>query len=99
MLGLEEQRPEGHAGFQLYLLSLVNQARLVPFLRQRHVFRSKKKKKIRSVANQQEAEYYRAWKTPRKDLQTWLAIKAGSPRTPPSLGVQFQGLGEEKVDS
>ena len=43
MLGLEEQRPEGHAGFQLSFLSLVNQASLVPFLRQRHIFRSKKK--------------------------------------------------------
>ena len=60
-------------------------------------------KKICSVANQQEAEYCRAWKVSRKDLQTWLAIKAGSlggsPRTSPSLGVPFQGLGEEKTDS
>ena len=60
------------------------------------------KKKFCSVAKQQEAEYCRAWKLSRKDLQTWLAIKAGSlggsPRTPPSLGVQFQGLDEEKTD-
>lgn len=61
------------------------------------------KKKFCSVANQQAAKYCRAWKVSRMDLKTWLTIKAGSlggsPRMSPSLGVQFQGLAEEKTDS
>lgn len=77
--GLKEQRVEGHAGCQLYVSPFVNQASLVPFPRHIEIFLcQKKKKKIHSVANQQEAKYRRAWKTSRKDLQTWLGIKAGS---------------------